>query len=132
MKRGLLLLLGAALFLAGRAQAQDASVQDDMRFIEELRKQGKSDLALEYLEKVAKNASPELAKALPLEMAQTRLEAAGEEPDSTKRLALYGEARRVSKVAPGQPRRSPRQRGQARPGPRHRSARADAAEPGVP
>ena len=72
MKRGLLLLLGAALFLAGRAQAQDASVQDDMRFIEELRKQGKSDLALEYLEKVAKNASPELAKALPLEMARTR------------------------------------------------------------
>ncbi len=91
MKRGLLLLLGAALFLAGRAQAQDASVQDDMRFIEELRKQGKSDLALEYLEKVAKNASPELAKALPLEMARTRLEAAGEEPDSAKRLALYGE-----------------------------------------
>ncbi len=93
MKRGLLLLLGAVLFVAGRAQAQDASVQDDMRFIEELRKQGKSDLALEYLEKVAKNASPELAKALPLEMARTRLEAAGEEPDSAKRLALYGEAR---------------------------------------
>ena len=93
MKRGLFLLLGAAFLVAGRAPAQDASVQDDMRFVEELRKQGKSDLALEYLEKIKKTASPELAKALPLEMARTRLEAAGEEPDSAKRLGLYGEAR---------------------------------------
>jgi hypothetical protein len=91
MKRGLFFLLSAAL-LAGRAAAQDASVQDDMRFVEELRKQGKSDLALEYLQRLEKTASGDLAKALPLEMARTKLEAAGEEPDSGKRLALYGDA----------------------------------------
>ena len=81
MKRGLLLLLGAVLLVAGRAAAEDASVQEDMRFIEELRKRGDSDLALEYLERLQKTASPELAKALPLEVARTRLEAAGQQPD---------------------------------------------------
>ena len=93
MKRGMFLLLGAVLLVAGRAAAQDASVQEDMRFIEELRRQGKSDLALEYLQRLQKSASPELKKALPLELARTQLESAGEEPDSAKRLALYGEAR---------------------------------------
>jgi hypothetical protein len=93
MKRRFLLLFGAFLLAAGTAAAQEASVQDDMRFVEELRREGKSDLALEYLQKLAKNPSPELQKALPLEMARTRLEAAGEEPDSGKRLQLYTDAR---------------------------------------
>src|SRR5262249_4080605 len=92
MKRGFLLLFGA-LLVAGPATAQDASVQDDLRFVEALRKQGKSDLALEYLQQLAKNPSPELQKALPLELARTRLDAAGEEPDSGKRLQFYADAR---------------------------------------
>ena len=92
MKRGLFLLFGAVL-LAAPAAADDASVQDDMRFIQELRKQGKGDLALEYLQRISKNAPPELAKQLPLELAKARLEAAGDEPDSGKRLGLYTEAR---------------------------------------
>ena len=93
MKRGLFLLFGAYLLAAGPAAAQDASVQEDMRFIQELRSQGKSDLALEYLNRIAKTASPELLKELPLELAKAKLDAAGEEPDSGKRLNLYGDAR---------------------------------------
>ncbi|HVS35351.1 MAG TPA: hypothetical protein VMS17_07185 [Gemmataceae bacterium] len=93
MKRGLLLLLGAVFLVAGRTAAEDPAVQEDMRFVQELRKQHMSDLALEYLERLKKTASPDLAKALPLEMARTRLEAAIEEPDSAKRLGLYSDAR---------------------------------------
>ena len=92
MKRGLFLLFGAVL-LAAPVAADDASIQEDMRFIQELRKQGKGDLALEYLQRISKTASPELAKQLPLELAKARLEAAADEPDSGKRLGLYTEAR---------------------------------------
>ena len=55
--------------------------------------QGKPDLALEYLQRISKNASPELLKELPLELAKAKLDAAGEEPDSGKRLSLYSDAR---------------------------------------
>ena len=64
-----------------------------MRFIQELRSQGKTDLALEYLQRISKTASPELAKQLPLELAKAKLDAAGDEPDSGKRLSLYSDAR---------------------------------------
>lgn len=93
MKYGHFVLLGAFLLAAGPAAADDASVQEDMRFIQELRRQGKPDLALEYLQRISKNASPELAKQLPLELAKAKLAAAGDEPDSGKRLSLYTEAR---------------------------------------
>ena len=93
MKRGLLFLFATFLLAVGRAAAQDAPIQDEMRFIQELRNQGKSDLALEYLQRLMKNPSPELAKELPLEIAKTRLGAAGDEPDSGKRLNLYAQAR---------------------------------------
>ena len=93
MKRGFFLVLTVLVFVAVAPAAEEASIQDDMRFVQELRNQGKSDLALEYLQRLAKNPSPELAKELPLEMAMTRLEAAAEEPDSGKRLNLYNQAR---------------------------------------
>ena len=64
-----------------------------MRFVQELRNQGRSDLALEYLQRLAKHPSPELAKQLPLEMAMMRAGAANDEPDSGKRLNLYNQAR---------------------------------------
>ena len=72
MKRGLVLLFGALLFAAGRAAAQDATVQDDLRFVQELRKQGKSDLALEYLQKLAKNPSPAVYFSSPRKRASSR------------------------------------------------------------
>jgi hypothetical protein len=86
-------MLAVLVFVAAAPAAEEASVQDDVRFVQELRNQGKSDLALEYLQRLAKNPSPELAKELPLEMAKTRLEAANDEPDSGKRLNLYNQAR---------------------------------------
>jgi hypothetical protein len=66
---------------------------EDMRFVRELRSRGYSDLAREYLQKLAQNAPAELKKELPLEIALTNLEAANEEPDSSKRLSLYAQAR---------------------------------------
>jgi hypothetical protein len=93
MKRGFLLLSAVLVLTAAAPAAEEASIQDDMRFVQELRNQGRSDLALEYLQRLAKNPSPELAKELPLELAKTRLEAASDEADSGKRLNLYNDAR---------------------------------------
>jgi hypothetical protein len=64
-----------------------------MRFVRELRSRGYSDLAREYLQKLAQKAPPELKKELPLEIALTNLDAANDEPDSAKRLTLYAQAR---------------------------------------
>ena len=93
MKCGFFLLFAVLVLAASAPAAEEASIQDDMRFVHELRNQGRSDLALEYLQRLAKNPSPELAKELPLELAMTRLEAANDEPDSGKRLNLYNLAR---------------------------------------
>ena len=73
--------------------AQPAPSAEDLRFVHELRARGYSDLAREYLERLSKTASPELKRELPLEMALTNMEAANDEPDSGKRLALYAQAR---------------------------------------
>lgn len=59
----------------------------------ELRSRGYNDLAREYLDKLAKNASAALKKELPLERALTEMESARDEPDSNKRITLYGQAR---------------------------------------
>jgi hypothetical protein len=66
---------------------------EDLRFVHELRARGYSDLAREYLEKLAQTASAELKRELPLEMALTNMESANDEPDSGKRLTLYTQAR---------------------------------------
>ncbi len=94
MKRGFFLLF-TVLALAASAPGGRRGVHPRRyaAFVHELRKQGKSDLAAEYLQKLAAKPSPELAKELPLEMAMTRLEAANDEPDSGKRLNLYNLAR---------------------------------------
>lgn len=90
---------------SARSQAPYA---EDMRFVRELRSRGYSDLAREYLQKLAQNAPPELKKELPLEMALTNLDAANDEPDSAKRLTLYAQARaeceKFLKDNPGHPR----------------------------
>ncbi len=89
-------LLAAAAFLASafQAGAQEAPHVAELRFVRDLRARHYPDLALEYLERLRKNnPSPELLRELPLELAQTRLEAAAEEPDSRKRVALFDQAR---------------------------------------
>jgi hypothetical protein len=108
MKRRLVLLAGALLLGGGLAVGQEPAHVEDLRFVQELRKQGRSDLALEYLQVLARKNDPILARELPLEAAKTRLEAAGEEPDSAKRLVLYTEARaefdKFLKANPNHPR----------------------------
>ena len=72
---GLVVVLAAGLALGQRAVMTPAeqfeAIQDELRFVSELRNQGKSDLALEYLQRLMKNPSPELAKELTLELAMT-------------------------------------------------------------
>jgi tetratricopeptide (TPR) repeat protein len=65
---------------------------EEMRFVNELRARHYHDLALQYLERLSKDPSPELKRELPLELAKTRLETAADEPDSGRRLAIYGQA----------------------------------------
>ena len=92
MKRGFL-LLSAVLVLAAVAPRRRSVHPGRYALCSGIAQPGQSDLALEYLQRLAKNPSPELAKELPLELAMTRLEAAGDEPDSGKRLNLYNQAR---------------------------------------
>jgi hypothetical protein len=77
---------------SGWALAQQTPYQEELRFVRELRARHYNDLALEYLGQLATNPSPELKRELPLEFAKTRLEAAADEPDTTKRLTAYAKA----------------------------------------
>lgn len=98
----------ALLLLTTPSPARQADFSDDLRFAEALRARGDSDLALEFLRKLAPAATPALARELPLEFAKTRLRLASEEPDTGKRLALYKEARddfeQFIRANPGHPR----------------------------
>jgi hypothetical protein len=73
---------------------QEPPYAEDLQFVRELRNRGYNDLAREYLDKLAKSAGPALKKELPLERALTEMEAAADEPDSSKRIALYAQAHR--------------------------------------
>src|SRR4051812_41876696 len=112
LRRIVPLLIAATAFLLVPAWmlAQDPSpdYRDDLRFVESLRARGDNDLALEFLQRLAKDPPKDLAKELPLEFAKTRLRVASEEPDMTKRLALYKQARddfaKFISANPGHPR----------------------------
>jgi len=94
MKQGILFLVCAIGLVAGRpASAQDAAFADDMRFLNALRARGDHDLALALLQRLTKNAPPQVATELALESAKTRLGVAADEPDSTKRMGIYQQVR---------------------------------------
>ncbi len=94
MKRRILVLASLALLnLSGRSAAQEPAYVDDLRFVNELRQRGDTDLALDLLNRLAKNASPQLLNELPFEMALCRKAEAANETDSGKRLKLYEQAR---------------------------------------
>ncbi len=90
MRRSLVLL--ALLWPALPAAAQEPAYREDLRFVEALRARGDVDLALEMLKRLEAGAPEALKKELPLESAKTRLRLAADEPDTTKRLALYRDA----------------------------------------
>lgn len=88
--------LWLVLFLAPLADAQQAANEaDELRFVESMRKQGYPDLALQYLDTLKKKptVSEDFKKEIPVEIAKTQLEMAGDEPDITRRLALIGDVR---------------------------------------
>jgi hypothetical protein len=108
MFRATLFSLALLVLAAQAAPAQDIDFREDLRLAEALRNRGDNDLALELLEKLAKNAPPELAKELPLEFAKTRLRFAADQPETAKRLQLYKEAQadfqKFIDANPGHPR----------------------------
>lgn len=109
MARRLLLLALVVLVEMGPwTMAQETDYRDDLQFAELLRARGDSDLALELLQRLAKQAPPALARELPLEFAKTRLRLASEEPETGKRLSLYVQAsedfRKFLAANPGHPR----------------------------
>jgi hypothetical protein len=87
-------VLAAAPFAA--AQPEPSYVAD-LRLVDELRKRGDTGLATDYLKylenSLAKKPNPELAKELSFERAKTDLLTGAENPESSKRLALYQKAR---------------------------------------
>jgi hypothetical protein len=96
MKRPFTLCLLLALLLpalplgpAGRAEEMP-----HLEFVRALRERRYPELALEYLNRLAKNPPPEVASILPLEMARTRLDLAATNPDVSARLQLYTAARK--------------------------------------
>jgi len=87
---------GGLLFLlltASSSSGQGSSFAEDLQFVRELRNRGYNDLAREYLDQLAPKVPAALKTELPLERALTEMEAAGDEPDSTKRIARYAQAR---------------------------------------
>src|SRR5262245_30360093 len=62
-------------------------------FAQKLRASHYPDLALEYLEKLAKTAPAELKPGIELEIARSRLDIARSEPDAAKKPALLAQAR---------------------------------------
>src|SRR5262249_18382733 len=94
MKCCVVLFVWAALLVTDQsAPPQAPDSREEVRFVRELRARHDHDLALEYLERLKKsNPDPELAAELPLETARTLLDSAADEPDSGKRIAVYGQA----------------------------------------
>jgi len=85
--------LSVGSLVSAPLSAAESPYAEDLQFIQDLRTRGYSDLAREYLEKLAKNAPAALKKELDFEIALTNMEAANDEPDSNKRLTLYAQAR---------------------------------------
>jgi tetratricopeptide (TPR) repeat protein len=91
MKRlGVIVLGGVFLLSGGPLRAEDPPY---LEFVRGLRERHYPDLALEYLKKISKDAPPDVAARLPLEMARTRLDIAVNTPDLGQRMNLYAEAR---------------------------------------
>ncbi|MBM4072898.1 MAG: hypothetical protein FJ271_28815 [Planctomycetes bacterium] len=85
--------LAAVIFIlvASHSRAQEPP-DKQLDFVRKLRDKGYHDLALEYLERLNKQAGPALKKFLPMEMARTRVALARtKEPE--QRLGLFKAAR---------------------------------------
>ena len=84
MKQRLLVLAIAFLAVSFVEAQPESPVDSEMDFVNELRKRGDAALAMDYLLRLGKNPSPQLAKELPFELAKTRLLIGTEEPGGLK------------------------------------------------
>jgi hypothetical protein len=87
-----LLVTGMTVCLTGRGQ--EAPVEKPhLELVRALRAKGYSDLALDYLDGLAKNGPATLKPFVPLEKARVRLDMADREPNLGARAGLYNQAR---------------------------------------
>lgn len=87
---GLLVLIGQIYLVS----AQEPAELEGMRLVNALRQRGDHDLALLYLERMKRTASPAMKIELPLEIAKLRLFEASLESDSGKRQAMLNEVQK--------------------------------------
>jgi hypothetical protein len=93
MRCSLVLTVIALLGAIDNARGQEPAYVEDLRFVQALRQNGDTDLALDLLGRLEKTASPQLMREIPFERALTRKAEALNETDSRKRLDLYNQAR---------------------------------------
>ena len=87
-----LLVTGMTVCLTGRGQ--DAPVEKPhLEMVRHLRAKGYSDLALDYLDNLAKNGPAALKPFVPVEKARVRVDMADREPNMGARAGLYNQAR---------------------------------------
>src|SRR5262245_59825783 len=83
MIRGLFLSLVVGLgAFSSLVRAQNPASQEELRFVEELRRRGDTKLARDYLERLRKKPPADLAPLLPVEIARTDMILASEEVDT--------------------------------------------------
>lgn len=86
-------LFGLLSLFLGTTQFALHAEPPHLELVRGLRKEGLTDLALEYLERLATSTDPEVKMLLPLENARTRLDLASMESDEGKRSAILARAR---------------------------------------
>ena len=86
-KTAVVLALGVVVAVAS------ADEPPHLDFVQKLRASHYPDLALEYLEKLGKNAPDDMRPSIELEMARARLDLARAEPDAARKPALLAKAR---------------------------------------
>ncbi len=83
----------ALIVAAPGAMAQESGAQNPFELARALRENDQPDLALEYLDDLAKTLPKELLVTLPIERAKSRIKLAAQEADDLKRDTLVNEAK---------------------------------------
>jgi tetratricopeptide (TPR) repeat protein len=86
-------LLGLSALIIGTTQLVVRAEPPHLDLVRGLRKEGLSDLAMEYLDRLKTSTDPEVKTLLPLETARTRLDLASQESDERKRAGILLKAR---------------------------------------
>jgi hypothetical protein len=91
--RRLPLIFGFTALFIGTTQLTLLAEPPHLELVRGLRKEGMTDLAWEYLEKLKSSTDPRIKELIPLESARTRLDFAAQESDDNQRSAMLIKAK---------------------------------------